>query len=753
MTFEKRYELYRQLFDDFSSLFLDVINFLLYGGCRALFVGPAVYGSISRTSNATTQIMLSSGTTGTDTPSTIIDNMDRSYSMRSDASDDAQSSLYSQFDHNPPDETRKSSSVNRSCFEELFTFNDAMEMLQAVGEILSAVAYTYPSILRQGIMSGSHPVWNPLNATGNTCNSQPLKWEENCLMFSLIFCIVHGQDVITIELFGEVLKTLLDFEKVTLNAKNEKEKFLPLFYDYYLPWLLLPFLDEHNPTKTIPHTYYLSRGNFRYWDDGFDLWNAFRNSNLSFSFDQNGFMISTSRRIILDIIIYCITYHSYRLKYFILRGNILTKIFQKSFHKTRPTDNSCNSKSYKYLQLYVMKLLKAIISTKDDFYYRHIEKMDSFSFLFSFFFHSCSATISLSPVDKKSICLLKDNALTSCFYELIDYIVKENISILVTYLHKRYHELFSKAEFNIYVECFDKLALKYEQIMDRQAETQQQKMHIASAIVGRSGWLSNGINFNRKDSQRLHESDAEDDYFFGNEDISDHLVDEGFVKRRKSDDGKSLPILSSPSSSPLPNAHKMHIHMSTKPPSPPHYSQRKHGSPLDGELIISNNGVSHNRSDNAGVSKQSDLFSLLADYADADNNSENSNDVYIAPFSESLKHSENECVDEDFLPLPTRSQAEGEDDTVAAVFGGKCVQMQKDKSMSFVSSRTSDDSKSVRKSNGTSITGRLSSGKWENVQQDKSESFAETEVEMGGKQPLVTLVLKRKQPIFKANSN
>lgn len=759
MAFEKRYELYRQLFEDFSSLFVDVVNFLIYGGCRALFVGPAVYGSVSRTSNINTQNILSSGTAGTDTPSTIIDNMDRSYSLRSDTSEDAINVLYSQNEPQPSDDARKLSPVKCSSFEELFTFNDAMEMLQAVGEILSAVAYTYPSVLRQGIISGSHPAWNPLHATGNTSNTQQLKWEENCLMFGLIFCIIHGHDVISIELFGEVLKTLLDFEKVTLNAKNEKEKFLPLFYDHYLPWLLLPFLEEHNPTQTIPYAYYFSRVNFRNLDDGIDLWNTYRNSALTFSFEQTGFMISTSRRVILDTVIYCITYHSYRLKYFILRGNILTKILQKSFPKIKLSDNlnSCGCKSYRYLQLYAMKLLKSIVSTKDDFYYRHIEKMDSFSYLFSFFFQELSSTKAFSPADNKSVCLLKDNVLTSCFYELIDFIVKENINILVSYLYKRYHELFSKAEFNIYVECFDKLTLKYEQIIDRQDEGQQQKSLVAGgSIIGRSGWLSSSsMNFNRKDNLRLHESDAEDGYFFGNEEITDHLLDEGIVKRRKSDDGKFLPVLSSPSSSPLPSAQKMHTHMSTKPSSPPHYSQRKHGNPLDGELTISNNGVAHSRLENASVCKQSDLFSLLADYVDDDTIAENSSSSEIL-FK--IQSSENECEVDDFLPLPTRSHTDDEDDTVAAVFGGKGVSasgMQKDK---FISVRTSDDETRVAprsNTNTNSIIGRSSSsGRWENVEPAETESLVDKDmagVEIGNKQSFVTLVLKRKQPILKSN--
>lgn len=710
MAVEKRYELYRQFFDEFYNLFVEVVEFLVAGGCRALYFGSEQF-SLARSATVSSDPNgLDIGATGTETPSTMIDTIDRSFSFRSDVSDDLP--MPQPLPHPVAVNTETLTStvpIQKSVFEECFTYEEAMDMLQALGEILSAVACTYPSILRQAIIGGVHPPWNPMRTNSSSVLTE--RWEESSVLFCLIFCILHGQEVITIESFGDVVKTLLDFEKVTLNAKNEKEKFLPVFYDNYLPWLLLPFLEDHNPAKSIPLSFYSMNNIFQtikgrnenfgnsMFPPGFSSpragLNSLYSSNISpVATEQSGFVIATSRRVILDIMMYCIAYHSYRLKYFMLRGNILPKILQKSFPKHSTVvsgDSSCHfGKCCRHIQLYAMKLLKTVLCTKDDFYFRHIEKMDLFSYLFSAFFSVSSNTT--SERTKKSVCLLKDNILTSNFYDIIDYVQKEDINLLIIHLNKKFGTLYGNADLQNYVDCFDKLTVKYEQLLDRQSTHQVSSSANNNTIDlgnGRRGWLNvHSPKWNGKDAQRLQEAEVEDDYFFGNDDIDNNSDISN--KRRKSDDGRPTPVSS------LPNLFKIHTTgISTKPSSPPHYSQRKHGSPLDGELTSANNNNSNNNLSctyhsphfNQQLhddfdSPQQDLFSLLADYKDEDQGNDSNgsspssgtSDTSILSTIATIDGDEriglDSANDEEFPLLPPRIQ-EDEDDVVATVFCGK----------------------------------------------------------------------------------
>eukprot|EP01033_Poteriospumella_lacustris_P009683 gene9683-6929_t len=157
--------------------------------------------------------------------------------------------------------------------------------LQLAAEALLLVAQTQPSQLRRLLLSpaagAQHPpppalgVFAPsgVEAAAAAANDAPSGgWS---LLLLLVDAVVNADDVVALELCAEALRLSLDFDRDALSAlpaahwsrggapaalsgeqRAEKERFLRLFYERHLPWLLAPFADAHDPAQPVPAAHY-----------------------------------------------------------------------------------------------------------------------------------------------------------------------------------------------------------------------------------------------------------------------------------------------------------------------------------------------------------------------------------------------------------------------------------------------------------------------------------------------------------------
>ena len=79
---------------------------------------------------------------------------------------------------------------------------------------------------------------------------------------------------------------------------------------------------------------------------------------------QTNSAIATSRRILLEVFSLCVHGHTYRMKYFIMRNNVISRALRVL------------RAPHRHLHVSAIKFLRAILATKDEFYHRHIVKLD-----------------------------------------------------------------------------------------------------------------------------------------------------------------------------------------------------------------------------------------------------------------------------------------------------------------------------------------------------------------------------------------
>ena len=371
------------------------------------------------------------------------------------------------------------------------------------------------------------------------------RWSK-CLLFMIIDGIVNSQDTATIQSLSDSLKLLLDSDPSSALsdtdgrggilsqhnslARTENINFLSGFYDFYLSWLLVPFLDKMEPTEPVPASYYISRGvpvqpsgplhggqalpagterppsntqNSEREDEG----------NRASHHDEHIMSaIVASRRNIFEILNLCVQQHSYRMKYFAMRNNIISKLLKKSFRSER----------HQWLVLCGIKFLRTILTKKDEFYVKHLEKLDVLRGLFELF----------KRINHK------DNAVTSGVHDVVECVRVENIKTLVVHIVEKFSDCFVDARHTCLLE---RLRVRYDQIMDGtyMDGTDDGVLDSGGAAgaaepVDRSG-RAVGDRFGpggrpkmrmlsstaAAQQRRFAEVDSEEDYFFGEDDDDD----------------------------------------------------------------------------------------------------------------------------------------------------------------------------------------------------------------------------------------
>lgn len=339
-----------------------------------------------------------------------------------------------------------------------------------IAESLSCVVMACPSSLRQTIVEGAVPTTPPyVTAVGRLSQSQQstLQYEQHnktCLLHVIIQRIVEENETPVIEQLGDTLKIILDQYRFD---RREKDKFLSLFYDYYVHWMVVPFVEPHfidKPTDPIKHP-------------------------------QDSSAIAVSRRFILEIFSSCVLGHTYRMKYFVIRNNVLGRVL-------RVFDSP-----HQYLHLAAIRLVRTILSQKDDFYFRHIVKFDLL----------CPIMNALKASARK------DNIITSAITELIEYIRTEGLRTLIEYIVDKYATHFQSSDF---AETFNRLRLKHDQMMDASMAHKMGGNSSDSIVTegSQSQDWTKGTSATSIQNQRFIERDEEEAYFFSGD---EGMPDEG----------------------------------------------------------------------------------------------------------------------------------------------------------------------------------------------------------------------------------
>lgn len=340
-------------------------------------------------------------------------------------------------------------------------------------EIMSSVTQVCPSYLRQTIMEGAVPI------SGND--------NDKCILFVIIERLCCDEETAVIEHLGEILKVLLDPERLDV---LEKDRFLGLFYDYYAEWMILPFSnDDVSPDEMCSFRPHYS---LEFQHGGSDAEDAvmFRRGSSSLLSS-----ISSSRRLLCELFAQCVQCHSYQMKFFVVRNKVITRVFR--LLKSR----------YRHLHIGPIKFVRSIIAVKDEFYYKHIVKYDLLRPMMELFYGSCS----------------KDNLITSAIVEVFDFIRAERIATLINYIVESYRHVFTKCmesesgtlEKDMDRKNFDAKGLFYAPVFGKFLQTyeQAQEESISEFSVQLTDPQNSTDQSRRRINRCIAEQESEEAYF------------------------------------------------------------------------------------------------------------------------------------------------------------------------------------------------------------------------------------------------
>jgi len=140
----------------------------------------------------------------------------------------------------------------------------------------------------------------------------------------------------------------------------------------------------------------------------------------------------------IDLLIFFVQHHSYRIKYYILRNHVLQHVLNLTERKE------------KYVVVAAIRFLRACVQLKDEFYNRYLIKINAFS-----------PVIKVFKLNGD-----RYNLLNSSVLELIDFVRRENIRNLIQHLVTQYESVFEEV---YYVDTFRLLKLRYQQALNNAA--------------------------------------------------------------------------------------------------------------------------------------------------------------------------------------------------------------------------------------------------------------------------------------------
>lgn len=367
-------------------------------------------------------------------------------------------------------------------------------------ECLACLTLVCPGFLRADIVEAPLPSAPPFMAgssTGSTKASglkEPLSAvslnnvNERSLLWVIIHHVVNDSESAVIEQLGDVLKVMLDPERMD---RVEKERFLALFYDHYVLWLIEPFAVEGTPVDAPLPISHLTLG-------------------VSGKREVQGpSALSTSRRFLCEILSLCVQGHHYRMRYFVMRNSVLSRVLKLLGSKHR------------HLHVYALRVVRSMLTVKDEHYYRHIVKYDL-----------------LGPIlqELKQFCK-KDNLLTSAIIELVEYIRTEGIGVLIENIVEKHSDCLEDV---LHVDTYDKLRLRFDQMNDPSALDTSAR---TAATDDNSCQIDKRVRRANRRNRQLVEQEKEEAYF---DDDQDGAVatpsDSGEAEHSPSPESEGCPV-------------------------------------------------------------------------------------------------------------------------------------------------------------------------------------------------------------------
>ncbi|CAL5223154.1 g5623 [Coccomyxa viridis] len=226
--------------------------------------------------------------------------------------------------------------------------------------------------------------------------------------------LLSGQEVALQESVLEILRALLDPSSMTMKAATatEQNAFLELFYDRYISQLIGVLAEACEPNRA-PSSHAVSEAG-----------QAGRPGQAGAA--------PSALAIIVDLLCFCVQHHSYRIKYYVLRNNVVEKVLRLLYRRE------------KWLVVAAVRFLRTCIGLKDDFYNRYLVRNNL-----------------LEPVIQV---FLKNgpryNLLNSAVLEMVEFIRKENIKYIIAHLVEQYGAQLEPCD---HIGTFAALKLKFEQ--------------------------------------------------------------------------------------------------------------------------------------------------------------------------------------------------------------------------------------------------------------------------------------------------
>ncbi|KAL4418834.1 hypothetical protein ABPG77_004074 [Micractinium sp. CCAP 211/92] len=256
----------------------------------------------------------------------------------------------------------------------------------------------------------------------------------------------------------EILKVLLDPE--TLEGAAEKDKFVELFYDRHIAQLLAALVQA----AEAPYA--------------------------------EGAPSANTVGLVVDLLCFCVVSHTYRIKYYVLRNNVVEKVLKLLRRRER------------WLVVAAIRFLRTALSLKDEFYNRYLVKNRLMEPVVTTFLEN-------GP---------RYNLLNSACLELFDFIRKENLKGLLTDLMEHHWEQLQAVD---YCEVFRNMHIKHEQNQDRvtvgKMEREPEALQAATAareaeLLARQRAAAAAEQRRRRGEREV---DTDEESYFDREDDSD----------------------------------------------------------------------------------------------------------------------------------------------------------------------------------------------------------------------------------------
>lgn len=223
-------------------------------------------------------------------------------------------------------------------------FGDDVSKLRAAEVLLADVAHD-PTPLRLHLQGDGAPLFGAL--TDALLDSKTPGLQEQML---------------------EVLKILLDPDTME-SSGVEKDKFIDIFYENHINKLLDTVVAGSSPS----------------------------------SMQETEPGVPGTLMLVLDLLCYCVTQHSYRIKYYILRNNVVEKVIRLLKRRERAVATAA------------LRFLRTCLAMRDEFYNRYIVK------------NSLLEPVLAAYLDNGQ----KYNLLSSAILELLEFLRRENLKGLV----------------------------------------------------------------------------------------------------------------------------------------------------------------------------------------------------------------------------------------------------------------------------------------------------------------------------------